>query len=211
VHYHEAEHPFPPGALLLLYTDGLIERRGESLDAGFARLDGALRDAPDHVEDVADLLLRDLLLDGAPPDDVALLCVRTAAPGSTLAMELPATPRQLAGMRRAVTDWLGRLGASDEEAREITVAVNEIAANAIEHAYGLTDSRYVVEAHAGDDRVVEFRVRDEGRWRTRRRRADRGRGLDLARALMDAVEVEPGEDGTVVRLRRRLVGGRENR
>jgi serine phosphatase RsbU (regulator of sigma subunit)/anti-sigma regulatory factor (Ser/Thr protein kinase) len=209
VHYHDAEHALPPGALLVLYTDGLIERRGESLDAGFARLEDALGDAPDHVEEVADLLLRDLLLDGAPPDDVALLCVRTAQPGSTLAMELPATPRQLAGMRRAVTDWLERLGASDEEAREITVAVNEIAANAIEHAYGLTDSRYVVDARAGEDRIVEFTVRDEGRWRTRRSRADRGRGLDLARALMDSVEVEPGEDGTVVRLRRRLVGRRE--
>jgi anti-sigma regulatory factor (Ser/Thr protein kinase) len=206
VHYEEAEHEVPPGSLLVLYTDGLIERRGESLDAGFTRLDDALRDAPEHVEDVADLLLRAVLADGAPPDDVALLCVRTAQPGSTLGMELPATPRQLAGMRRAVTDWLERLGATDEEAREITVAVNEIAANAIEHAYGLTDSRYVVEARVGDDRVVEFTVRDEGKWRNRRTRTDRGRGLDLARALMDAVEVEPGDGGTVVRLRRRLRG-----
>ena len=36
------------------------------------------------------------------------------------------------------------------------------------------------------------------------RDSDRGRGLDLIRALMDMVEVEPGDDGTVVRMRKRL-------
>jgi anti-sigma regulatory factor (Ser/Thr protein kinase) len=108
-------------------------------------------------------------------------------------------------MRRTVTDWLVRVGATAEEAREITVAANEIAANAVEHAYGLTDAEFVVEARVADGEV-EFQIRDFGRWRTRRARGDRGRGLDLARALMDAVEVEPGDDGTVVHLRRRLRG-----
>ena len=44
------------------------------------------------------------------------------------------------------------MGATDDEAREITVAVNEAAANAIEHAYGLVDAEFVVEAdQTGDD------------------------------------------------------------
>ena len=41
----EIEHAFPPGATLVLYTDGLVERRGESLDVGFRRLTPSLRRA----------------------------------------------------------------------------------------------------------------------------------------------------------------------
>lgn len=201
--YHEAEHALSPGSLLLLYTDGLIERRGESLDAGFERLGAVLRDASFDVEDVADTVLFELLQDGAPPDDVAVLCVATIPTSDDLQLRLPASPRHLARMRKVVTDWLTAKGATVEEAREITVAVNEVAANAIEHAYGLADAAYIVVGYA-DGRAVEFEVRDFGRWRNRRVRGDRGRGLDLARALMDSVEVVPDDDGTLVRLRRRL-------
>ena len=44
---------------------------------------------------------------------------------------------------------------------------------------------------------------DEGTWREQRA-SDRGRGLDLIRALMDSIEVQPGEDGTTVEMRKRL-------
>lgn len=201
--FHEAECDLPAGSMLVLYTDGLIERRGESLDIGLDRLVAALRSAPTGVEDVADALLRDFLADDAPADDVALLCVGVRGPEPTLRLRLPATARQLSPMRRAAAEWLDRVGASEEEVHEITVAVNEAAANAIEHAYGLFDADFVVEADSsGSD--VEFVVRDFGQWRTRRGTGDRGRGLDLARGLMDSVDVQPGSDGTVVRLRRRL-------
>lgn len=204
-HYHEAERDLPAGSMLVLYTDGLIERRGESLDVGLERLTDALRTAPFGVEDVADTLLRDFLADDAPPDDVALLCFGVRGRDDTLRLRLPAAACQLARMRVAATEWLARAGATEVEQREITVAVNEAAANAIEHAYGLVDAEFVVEADRSGD-VVEFVVRDFGQWRTRRDSGGRGRGLDLAGALMDAVEVNPGSEGTVVRLRRRLRG-----
>ena len=101
-------------------------------------------------------------------------------------------------MRRAVNDWLDRVGASTEDAREITVAVNEVVANAIEHAYGLVDADFVRRGATRSATLVEFEIRDFGRWRNRADRGDRGRGLDLARALMDSVDVQPGVDGTVV-------------
>jgi PAS domain S-box-containing protein len=208
--YHEAERDLPAGSMLVLYTDGLIERRGESLDVGLERLTDALRTAPAGVEDVADTLLRDFLADDAAPDDVALLCVGVRGRDDTLRLRLPAAARQLAPMRVAATEWLVRVGATEVEQREITVAVNEAAANAIEHAYGLVDAEFVVEADRTDD-VVEFVVRDFGQWRTRRDSGGRGRGLDLARALMDEIEVNPGSEGTVVRLRRRLLGAERAR
>ncbi len=208
--YTEAERDLPAGSMLVLYTDGLIERRGESLDVGLGRLSNALHHASGGVEDVADSLLSDFLANDAPADDVALLCVEVRGPEPALRLRLPAAARHLSGMRRAALDWLNRVGASEEEAREITVATNEAAANAIEHAYGLYDADFVVEADQVGD-VVEFVVRDFGQWRTRPSSADRGRGLDLARALMDSVDVQPGSGGTVVRLRRRLGRSEVNR
>ena len=87
--YHEAEHDLPAGSMLVLYTDGLIERRGESLDVGLDRLAASLRTASAGVEDVADTLLRDFLADDAPADDVALLCVGVRGPDATLRLRLP--------------------------------------------------------------------------------------------------------------------------
>jgi PAS domain S-box-containing protein len=201
--YQQAERDLPAGSTLVLYTDGLIERRGESLDVGLGRLAKKLHAAPAAVEDVADALLRDFLADDAPADDVAMLCVRVRGPEEALRLRLRATARELSLMRRATSEWLERLGAAETEIHEITVAVNEAAANAVEHAYGLVDADFVVEGDRVED-AVELVVRDFGSWRMRKGTPDRGRGLKLARALMDEVDVQPGSEGTVVRLRRRI-------
>ncbi len=63
-----------PGSTLVLYTDGLVERRGASLDDGLAWLVGAVTGT--HLDSEA---LCDRLLDavrGAAEDDVALLVLR---------------------------------------------------------------------------------------------------------------------------------------
>jgi len=72
----------PPGATLLLFTDGLVERRGELLDVGLERLRAALadlagRDLP--LDELCDRLMR-RLLPRWTEDDVALVAVRIAAP-----------------------------------------------------------------------------------------------------------------------------------
>ncbi|MGZ8804904.1 MAG: SpoIIE family protein phosphatase, partial [Microbacterium sp.] len=206
--YRDAEHDLPAGSLLVLYTDGLVERRGESLDVGLERLAETLRQAPTEVEDVADVLLRELLDDAAPQDDVAVLCIGTVPAAENLHLRLPAAPRQLAYMRSALSAWLATIGASQEDAREITVAVNEVVANAVEHAYGLVDADFELEARQVGA-LVELEIRDFGRWRNRRDSGDRGRGLDLARALMHSIDVQPGVDGTVVVLRRQLERGQD--
>ena len=67
-----------PGTTLLLYTDGLIERRGGTIDEGLERLAGNLRDlAGRSLEDLCDALL-DRMVQGTPMDDVALVAVRIA-------------------------------------------------------------------------------------------------------------------------------------
>jgi serine phosphatase RsbU (regulator of sigma subunit) len=65
-----------PGAVLVLYTDGLIERRDQDLDAGLQRLHQALTDlAGRDLDDLCDELLA-RLLPGGVDDDVALIAVR---------------------------------------------------------------------------------------------------------------------------------------
>jgi len=86
----------------------------------------------------------------------------------------------------------------------VTMAANEAIQNAIEHGHGLTRRSVLVTLARSDD-TVEVTVRDEGSWRAPRKDT-RGRGLPLMRALMDSVDVEPGEGkrGTVVTMRRTL-------
>lgn len=64
----------PPGSLLLLYTDGLIERRDTDLDVGLARLRRALADGPRDAQGCLDWLAERLEADDVP-DDVAMLAV----------------------------------------------------------------------------------------------------------------------------------------
>jgi serine phosphatase RsbU (regulator of sigma subunit) len=62
-----------PGDVLVLYTDGLVERRGVSIDDGLGKLSTAASAAPAQAESLADSVIRELLRGAAPPDDVALL------------------------------------------------------------------------------------------------------------------------------------------
>lgn len=73
---HDHEHTVPPGATLLLHTDGLIETRTADLDAGQERLLAAVR--AHHrlpTEEFLDAVLADMV-GRQPDDDVALLAVR---------------------------------------------------------------------------------------------------------------------------------------
>jgi PAS domain S-box-containing protein len=201
-HYPEVGAELGPGSLLVLYTDGLIERRQESLDVGFRRLTEAVARAPEKLEELADHVLAELLGGEGPDDDVALLAFRSRARSEGLELRLPSRPRELAVLRARLGEWLARIGAAPTDAGEITLAIDEAAANAIEHAYGLRDGDFSVEVHPEGDEIVVV-VRDWGEWRERAPRVG-GRGGSLMRSLMDDVQIESGPDGTEVRMRRRL-------
>jgi serine phosphatase RsbU (regulator of sigma subunit) len=68
-----AEEVLEPGSTLLGYTDGLVERRGESLDAGLDRLCRVLQTAPEDVDALVDHVVDRL---GDSEDDVAVLALR---------------------------------------------------------------------------------------------------------------------------------------
>ena len=71
--YEEVEAEIGPGSTLLLYTDGLVEERGEALDTGLEALRHALQDVQLPPERVADHVLQTMGRSEGAPDDVALL------------------------------------------------------------------------------------------------------------------------------------------
>jgi serine phosphatase RsbU (regulator of sigma subunit)/anti-sigma regulatory factor (Ser/Thr protein kinase) len=207
--YPEVRTSLAPGSTLLLYTDGLVEKRGEPLDAGLERLrEVAAGAAVEPLEELCERV-RVALVRETPRDDVALLAVRVLAPeGGPLELELSADPGALAELRRRLDLWLPQSGAGAEEAYDIVLATCEAAANAVEHAYGPGEANFHVTARAEEGEVT-VEVRDRGAWRDQRD-PRRGRGLAVMRELMDDVNVTSNDGGTNVRLRRRLREGRQH-
>jgi len=191
-----------PGSTLLLFTDGLIERRGTPLDEGLARLRSEASSAGPDLEMFCDALLSSFVQSNVD-DDIALLAFRPVPlAAGALHFRVPAEPRSLAPLRHAMRRWLREIGAGQKESYEILVACGEACANAVQHPYGARTGSIDVDLNA-EEGVVDITVRDQGSWRSRPP-AGGGHGLHLMRGLMDSVEVDSTPDGTVVRMRRRL-------
>jgi serine phosphatase RsbU (regulator of sigma subunit) len=82
-----------PGATIVLYSDGLIERRGESIDVGLERLLAAGRRASGlGVQELCHALVAELLDGRVILDDVVVLAVRLAAKPAAAAAAEGAAP-----------------------------------------------------------------------------------------------------------------------
>jgi serine phosphatase RsbU (regulator of sigma subunit)/FixJ family two-component response regulator/anti-sigma regulatory factor (Ser/Thr protein kinase) len=201
--FEETNTRIEPGSTLVLYTDGLVEERGISIEI---RLEDLLRAASPSFEgpnELCERLLHELLPEGPGVDDVAVLAL-TTAPASTdrLALTLRAQPEALISARRALRNWLAEVGVEPEALYDITLATGEACTNAIEHAYAPGEASFDLEAIRGEGDVI-VTVRDYGSWRPPRGQ-NRGRGLKLMETLMDEVTVRREETGTIVELRRAL-------
>ena len=182
---------FPPGATLALFTDGLIERRHEGIDAGLARLLGALGGAPGDVDAVRDDVIEACLGPERVDDDVTALFVRAeAALGETVRLTLTPEPDALAALRRMLRRWLIEMGAAPDEMAGIVMAANEAWQNAIEHGHDFQPVPVNVRFEREDDDVV-VTVRDAGGRGQPAGDPDRGRGIELMRGLMDDTQPRP--------------------
>ena len=74
LHRESVTVPLPPGAVMALYTDGLVERRGQSLDVGLERLRATVTTAA--ADTVAREVMHRLVADSLPIDDIALVVLR---------------------------------------------------------------------------------------------------------------------------------------
>jgi anti-sigma regulatory factor (Ser/Thr protein kinase) len=200
--YVDTHLELEPGATMVLFTDGLVERRGEALDTGLERLRDAVTHSPPFVDDLLDLLVERLVGGVRPADDVALLGVRfVGAARGHLRLRRPAHGAELAPVRRILVSWLERAGLGSEDIGPITVSVSEAATNAIEHAYGPREGWFELAAEIDDEGVVTVTVRDDGHWRSKALGGG-GRGLSLIGRLMDDFELRRSPAGTEVWMQR---------
>jgi PAS domain S-box-containing protein len=177
VEFDGVEFEVPDGTVLVLYTDGLVEIRGEDVSTGIARLVDRLGPRHASLEDACDAVLADLDL-SREPDDVALLMARLgglphdAAITWTFPAEPTAVARARALVRQTLREWV--LVALEDTA---VLLVSELVTNSLRYAHGPIGVRMV----RGASLLVE--VSDPLPDPPRERRVDHtdegGRGLQL--------------------------------
>jgi anti-sigma regulatory factor (Ser/Thr protein kinase)/GAF domain-containing protein len=200
MHWPETTSPLAPGSVITMFTDGLVEQRGEDISVGIARLRetmSANRNAP--VEGFLARLLG--ARTDAASDDVAILVAKLGVATETarwqLRRRLPSTPVSVTLARRLVRQLLPQWQPGWERAEDIELVVSELVTNAV---------------RASDD-VLELRIREhEGRMRVEvsdsshqqprmisgeHERAD-GRGLHLINALANRWGVDSSGLGKTV-------------
>jgi serine/threonine-protein kinase RsbW len=197
----EQRVPLSAGSRLLLYTDGLVERRTRVIDRGLevlAREWGRRQGAPMPGITAG---LADTLVGKEHSDDVCLLCL-TIGTEERLERSIGADPTQIALLRKDLRGWLTTHAADEELTQAVLLACSEAVANAIEHGYRDDPFGQVEVVATVSPDAVEVRVTDHGAWRPEPPDGTRGRGLGLIREAMDHLAVDHGDDGTTVTMRR---------
>jgi len=177
VEFESAEFEVPDGTVLVLYTDGLVEARGEDISEGIDRLCAVLARPVDSLEDACDDLLASMA-PGREPDDVALLMARLGGlpEGSTASWTFVAEPSTVQQARRHVRETLGQWGLHGLV--DVTVLlVSELVTNSLRYAHGPIDVRMV----RGSSLLVEVSdpLPDPPRKRSANEDDEGGRGLQL--------------------------------
>jgi len=189
VEFVEHTRGLPDGAIVALYTDGVVERRGGDLGAAVTVLGQALASARGTLEERCETLLRAAPAAGPAgfTDDVALLLVRAREEvwSGVVTERLDSSPASVGRARRIVEEVLDRWGLDESEDLATTMAllVSELVTNAVRYAPGPGVDLLVrrgpgalwVEVSDVDTRAPRLRhaaPTDEG-----------GRGLALVQAL----------------------------
>ncbi|MFJ4838702.1 SpoIIE family protein phosphatase [Streptomyces sp. NPDC088746] len=182
--FEEVEVELKEGALLALYTDGLVESRDHPLDEGLDAFRHALAEPSQPLEDVCDHVLTTLDTRHGE-DDIALLMARIQglAPDAVGDWRLPRELRSVARARELARTQLVSWGL-DDLVDTTELLVSELVTNALRYGEGEIRLRLL------RDRTLVCEVWDSGLVQPRRRRArdtdEGGRGLQLVGLLSAA-------------------------
>lgn len=188
------------GARLVLYTDGLVERRREPLDVGLERLLRAAEAARRMAVSAMPTEITGVLFaDYEQQDDVAMICAELISESNeTFRRCLDADPATLASIRRSCRHWLTADGAGDDAVRDALLAIGEALANAIEH--GAAGPQSIDLELRRSNGGLQATIHDRGHWRDRRVDPNRGRGLRIMHSLAQSMDVDRAPSGTTVNL-----------
>ena len=204
-----ASSALAPGELVLLYSDGLVERPDQTIAEGMAELAVVATDAaanrrarprdrpnehgadPGAAERVCQLSVEVLTRTGHTDDITALAAQWLADPVPPLRLALPSVRSSLTTARDSFADWLSRLDATADDADALHLAMVEMVTNAIEHAYPREAPGIIeLDASLGSDGSVTCLITDHGTWRPPDPAdADRGHGLMVAGHVVDKLLV----------------------
>lgn len=131
--FETVELDVPEGSRLVLYTDGLIERRDRDIDEGLEQLRQALAARDRTPEETCDDVL-EAMLRTRPGDDVALLVARTRTldPARRVQWDVAPDASAVSGVRKEATRWLTDQGL-DEEGFVTELILSELVTNAIRY------------------------------------------------------------------------------
>jgi serine phosphatase RsbU (regulator of sigma subunit)/anti-sigma regulatory factor (Ser/Thr protein kinase) len=200
----EATVELPAGGTLVAYTDGLVEKRGWSIDTGIDLLAAVVGASSSLGADpLADRIFEEVAPHIGSSDDIALLIVRLLEVPQRMDVELPGDPAALADLRRRLRIWLELRGLAEDERDDAVLAVSEACNNSIEHAYRVKPGRIHLQLDHCEG-TLAIRIADRGTWHQTAPSFERGRGIPLMRAVMDMTTIEHDERGTSVTLSRLL-------
>jgi PAS domain S-box-containing protein len=194
--FESTEIELPPGSILALYTDGLIESRDHDIDIGLEQLRRALSRPAPSLETTCDNVLRTVLGE-RPADDVALLVARTHALQSdrVATWDLADDPAVVSDARKQVGRTLAGWGL-DDAAFTTGLVVSELVTNAIRHAESPIQLRLI------RDRTLICEVSDGSSTAPHLRRArafdEGGRGLLLVSQLTERWGTRQTEHGKTI-------------
>ena len=212
------------GQVLVLYTDGAVERPGRTPQEGGVELATIMGD---NVADRAFTMGSDrrptaracrtgleMLVRGTGhTDDLTLLAARRRDTPRPLHLALPARTSTVGRVREELGRWLADLDPRSLDLVVLQHSVGELVANAVGHAYAdaleeaARPDAVVVDASLETSGEVAVTVRDTGAWRAAEPSAGatpRGRGLAMARGLADHLDVRHDGAGTAAHVRHRL-------
>ncbi|MEH0841569.1 SpoIIE family protein phosphatase [Micromonospora sp. CPCC 205711] len=190
--------PFRPGDTLLMFSDGVVERRRQSLSVGLDGLVAAVADAASG-DPRALCAVASAAVPGATEDDVAVLAVEHALkPSRSASMEMPAEPTAPSRVRHWMTGQLTQWRVPEAVIGAAVLCTSELTTNALLHAG--TAARVVIDLSA--ERLL-VSVADSGtRGAVTRPQTEtlssRGRGLGLIEQLSDAWGTDPTVRGSTV-------------
>lgn len=196
-----ASETFEPGTTLMLYSDGLIERRHESMDAGLARLARLIGELGEtSVDSICDELFDRLGVGHSRDDDVVILVARATMQRPTDYRErFPAKPDELRHVRASVRSWAESWDLGPAAIHDLLIAVSEAAANSVRHAYGDTEHGSVEIRISYRHEFLDVAVIDGGEWKGPLDKVGNpGLGRSIIRAITDEDQINTGTDGTWV-------------
>lgn len=202
--YRQSVLELPAGSIVLLYTDGLVERRGASIDDGIEALVAAIREGPNDAEQLLEHVLETLVTSAGRADDIAMLAARflPVAP-QPLDLGVASRERSLHLVRDAMRTWLEGTELHRPDAEELLLAVWEVCANAIEHAEEPLEEIVRIRASV-DESCIRIVIDDTGRFVPVADRPNRGLGLLLTEKLASELEITTSARGTRVALEKAL-------